>query len=215
MTDLPDWTPLDWTAPDALEGRYARLERLSVDLHVEALYAANPIDVAHWEYLPYGPFPEPGVYRLWAEGAAVSPDPLYYAVCGAAGWSGLASYMRVDRTNGVIEIGNIAFSPGLQRTPASTEVVHLMLDHAFTAGFRRVEWKCNSENAPSRRAAERLGFTYEGTFHQHMIVKGQNRDTAWFAIIDSDWPAIRAKHVVWLDPSNFDATGKQLKPLRL
>ncbi|WP_299820765.1 GNAT family protein [uncultured Jannaschia sp.] len=214
MTELSDWTPLEWSAPDVLEGRHTRLERLSVDLHADALHAANPTGAAHWVYMPYGPFPEPDLYRLWAEGAALSPDPVYYAVRGAAGWTGVASFMRIDPANGVIEIGNIAFSPGLQRTSASTEAVHLMIGHAIAAGFRRVEWKCDAGNAPSRRAAERLGFTYEGTFRQHMVVKGRNRDTAWFAIVDGDWPAIRAAHLAWLDPENFDAAGRQRAPLR-
>ena len=215
MGDLSDWTPIDWTAPDALEGRHARLERLSVDRHVAALHAANPVDPAHWAYMPYGPFPDLDTYRLWAEASAMGSDPVYYAVQGAVGWSGVASFMRIDGANGVIEIGNIAFSPGLQRRPAATEAIHLMLDHAFLSGFRRVEWKCNAQNAPSRRAAERLGFGYEGTFRQHMVVKGMNRDTAWFAMLDGEWPAIRSAHRAWLDPANFDGTGAQRAPLRV
>ncbi|CUH39162.1 Acetyltransferase (GNAT) family protein [Jannaschia seosinensis] len=208
----PERFPLHWSPPDALEGRFARLERLD-PAHVEALHAANPTDESHWRYLPYGPFPDPQVYRLWAEGAAATDDPAFYAVRGAQGWSGVVALMRADREHGVIEIGNIAFSPGLQRRPAATEAIHLLLDHCFASGFRRVEWKCNAGNAASRQAAERLGFTYEGTFRQHMIVKGRNRDTAWFAIVDDDWPRLREAHQAWLAPDNFDAEGRQIRRL--
>lgn len=213
MTDLPDWQPLVWDAPSTLDGRYARLARLSVSAHAEALHAANPPDAAHWNYMPYGPFPDADVYRLWAEGAAASDDPVFYAIHGPGGWSGVASLMRIDRANGVIEIGNIALSPGLQRTPAATEAIHLMIDHVFAAGFRRVEWKCNAQNAPSRRAALRYGFAFEGVFRQHMVVKGRNRDTAWFAIVDGDWPRLRRAHHAWLAPDNFDVQGMQKQTL--
>ncbi|CTQ48239.1 GNAT family N-acetyltransferase [Jannaschia donghaensis] len=213
MTDLADWRPLIWTPPASMAGRYARLDRLSVDAHAQALHAANPPEASHWAYMPYGPFPDPQVYRLWAEGAAASDDPVFYAIKGPSGWAGVASMMRIDRANGVIEIGNIALSPGLQRTPAATEAIHLMIDCAFAAGFRRVEWKCNAENAPSRRAAGRYGFTFEGVFRQHMVAKGVNRDTAWFAILDGDWPRLRAAHLAWLAPSNFDAQGGQRQSL--
>lgn len=213
MSDLSDWTPLTWEPPAVLEGTHTRLERLNVGAHAAALHAANPPDAAHWAYMPYGPFADAAVYRFWAEGAAVSDDPVYYAIRGPGGWSGVASLMRIDRSDGVIEIGNIALSPGLQRTAAATEALHLMMDHAFAAGFRRVEWKCNALNAPSRRSAERLGFTFEGTFRQHMVVKGANRDTAWFAIVDGDWPPLRAAQRTWLDPANFDADGTQRRSL--
>lgn len=121
--------------------------------------------------------------------------------------------MRIDRESGVVEIGNIAFSPGLQRTPAATEAIHLLLEHAFASGFRRVEWKCNAENGPSRRAAARYGFAFEGTFRQHMVVKGRNRDTAWFALLDGEWPDLRTAHRAWLDPANFDDAGAQRRTL--
>lgn len=212
MTDLAGWAPLDWTPPPRLSGRYALLERLG-PAHIDALHAANPKDAAHWAYMPYGPFPDAAVYRLWADGAAASDDPAFYAVKGAAGWSGVASLMRIDRESGVVEIGNIAFSPGLQRTPAATEAIHLLLEHAFASGFRRVEWKCNAENGPSRRAAARYGFAFEGTFRQHMVVKGRNRDTAWFALLDGEWPDLRAAHRTWLDPANFDDAGTQRRTL--
>lgn len=210
--DLAHWRPLDWDPPPALEGAHARLERLD-PAHVEALHAANPVDPDHWRYLSYGPFPDEAVYRLWAEGAAESADPAYYAVRGASGWSGVAALMRIDRTHGVVEIGSIAFSPPLQRTRAATEAIHLLLRHCFEAGFRRVEWKCDARHAVSRRAAERFGFRYEGTFCQHMVVRGANRDTAWFAMLDGDWPRIRAAHEAWLADANFDGEGRQRKAL--
>lgn len=212
MNELLDWAALDWRAPTRLSGQYAVLERLQAS-HIGALHAANPVEPAHWAYMPYGPFAGPADYQLWAEGAAASEDPAFYAVKGAAGWSGVASLMRIDRANGVIEIGNIAFSPGLQRTPAATEAIHLLLDHAFASGFRRVEWKCNAENAPSRRAAARFGFEFEGVFRQHMVVKGRNRDTAWFAMLDGDWSRLRAAQRAWLAPANFDAAGAQRQAL--
>ncbi|MEL7183862.1 MAG: GNAT family protein, partial [Pseudomonadota bacterium] len=136
-------------------------------------------------------------------------DPFYYAIGDGTGWRGVAAYLRMDRANGVVEIGCIVLSPALQRTRAATEALHLMIAAAFDGGVRRVEWKCNAENAASRRAALRLGFTYEGTFRQHMVVKGRNRDTAWFALLDRDWPLIAAKHQAWLAPGNFDAQGRQ------
>lgn len=193
-------------------GARTRLERLTPD-HAAALHAANPRDAEHWAYMAYGPFDDLQTYRDWIETVAAGDDPAFYAIDGPEGWAGVASFMRVDRANGVIEIGNIALSPSLQRTPEATEALHLMIDHCFAAGFRRVEWKCNAGNAPSRRAALRLGFTYEGTFRQHMIVRVQNRDTAWFAIIDADWPRLRAAHRSWLAPANFGAAGRQKRPL--
>lgn len=199
--------------PVSMEGRFARLERLSLDAHAEALHAANDVDTGMWRFLPYGPFLSLGSYRGWVAAAAVSEDPVFYAIRGPQGWSGVASYLRLDGDNGVIEIGHIAFSAGLQRTPAATEAIHLMIDHAFACGARRVEWKCNAANAASRRAAERYGFGYEGTFRQHMVVKGANRDTAWFSILDGDWPGLRAAHRAWLSPETFDGAGQQRRSL--
>ncbi|WP_179378841.1 GNAT family N-acetyltransferase [Jannaschia marina] len=203
MTDLGQWRPLDWSPPAALDGRHTRLERLSPEAHGAALHRANPADAAHWAYMPYGPFMSEAAYLDWAAQAAASDDPAFYAIAADGDWRGVASFMRIDRTHGVIEIGNIALSPALQRTVAATEALHLMIDHAFAAGFRRLEWKCNAGNTPSRRAALRLGFTFEGIFRQHMVVKGGNRDTAWFSILDGEWPRLRAAHRAWLDPANF------------
>ena len=210
--DLARWRPLDWDPPASLEGAHARLERLD-EAHVEALHAANPSDAAHWDFLPYGPFPDPAVYRLWAAGAAEGVDPAFYAVRGGAGWSGVAAFLRIERDHGRVEIGHVAFSPALQRTRAATEAIHLMIDHAFAQGFRRVEWKCDAGNASSLRAAERFGFVPEGTHRQHMVVKGRNRDTAWFAILDADWPRLRTAHRSWLEDANFDGGGRQVAAL--
>lgn len=211
--DLLHWTRLAFDVPDVMAGRWARVERLSLDAHAQELHRANEVDAAMWRYLPYGPFLSFGAYRGWVAGSAVSEDPVFYAIADDAGWGGVASYLRLNRDDGVIEIGHIALASRLQRTAASTEAIHLMIDHAFESGFRRVEWKCNAANKASRRAAERYGFTYEGTFRQHMVVKGANRDTAWFAIIDKDWPAIRAAHRAWLSAENFDSDGAQRMPL--
>lgn len=211
--DLTRWHPPVFELPEVLEGAHARLEPLSFDTHAEALHQANLADAAMWRFLPYGPFPSFAAYRGWAVGASVSEDPAFVAIRGAAGWTGVAAFMRIDEANGVIEIGNIAYSSALQRTVAATEALHLMIDHCFSSGFRRLEWKCNAANAPSRRAAERLGFTYEGTFRQHMIVKGANRDTAWFSMLDHEWERIYPAHRAWLAPDNFDAEGRQKQSL--
>jgi len=156
-------------------------------------------------------------YAAWVAHAVTLDDPLYHAIVDLPSGRavGVASYLRIDPDAGSIEVGGLAFSPLLQRTRGATEAMYLMARHAFdTLGYRRYEWKCNALNAPSRRAARRLGFTFEGIFRQHMIVKGRSRDTAWFAMIDRDWPAIRTAFEAWLDPANFDAEGRQLTPLR-
>ncbi|MEM7710595.1 MAG: GNAT family protein [Pseudomonadota bacterium] len=214
MTDPLDWTPpTDYVPPARMDGRGTVLERFDAARHGPDLYAANGAGPDMWRYLSYGPFAHAAAYMAWAEGAAASADPAFYAIRGAGGWAGLASLMRIDRANGVIEIGHVAFSPALQRTRAATAALHLMIAQAFAGGFRRVEWKCDAGNAPSRQAAARLGFAYEGTFRQHMVVKGRNRDTAWFAMLDGDWPGVLAAHLAWLDPANFDADGRQRRAL--
>ncbi|MEM7643048.1 MAG: GNAT family protein [Pseudomonadota bacterium] len=210
---LAQWRELDYAPPARMAGHGAVLERLDPARHAGDLFAANGADPEMWRYMHCGPFADFDTYRAWADGAAASADPAFYGIRGDGPWIGVASLMRIDRGNGVIEIGNIAFSGALKRTRNATAALHLMIAQAFEAGFRRVEWKCNAENAASRRAALRLGFGYEGTFRQHMVVKGRNRDTAWFAIVDGDWPAIRAAHLAWLDPGNFDGDGQQRKPL--
>ena len=209
-----------WTAPphpdwQAAEGRFVRVERLDPARHADALFAANRVDDRIWDYLPYGPFEDIGTYRDWAAAMAGKADPRFYALTdlatGRAG--GVASYLRIDPAMGSIEVGHINLSPALQRTAAATEAIYLMMRWAFDAGYRRFEWKCDALNLPSRRAAGRLGFSYEGTFRQAAIVKGRNRDTAWYAIIDKDWPALQAAFETWLSPSNFDAGGCQVRRL--
>ena len=170
-----------------------------------------------WDYLGYGPFPDAAAYAEWQRDNALGEDPAFYAILDPGrpqeGALGLASFLRIDRNHGVIEIGHILMSPRLQRTRTASAAIMAMIGWAFAAGYRRVEWKCDDLNAPSRRAASRYGFTYEGTFRNHMIYKGRNRDTAWFAITAEDWPAIKARYDAWLAPENFDAEGRQKKPL--
>jgi RimJ/RimL family protein N-acetyltransferase len=159
----------------------------------------------------YGPFATPSVYRAWVVAQAGREDPRFYAIIdrasGKAG--GVASYMRIDPANGCIEVGGIKLTPLVSRKPAMTEAMYLMMKNAFDLGYRRYEWKCDSLNAPSRAAARRYGFSYEGIFRQAIVYKGRNRDTAWFSITDREWPAIRAAHERWLAPENFDAEGRQ------
>jgi RimJ/RimL family protein N-acetyltransferase len=215
---LPGWTPRAFPPRAPLQGRLSRLEPLDVAKHAAALFEAHALDRdgRNWTYLPYGPFESLADYTRWAGWAAAQQDPQFFAIVdGATGRPvGTASYLRIQPEMGVIEIGHLAFSPLLQRRPAATEALYLMLRRAFAElGYRRVEWKCDALNAPSRRAAERLGFTYEGTFRQSYVVKGRNRDTAWFAILDAEWPALARAFERWLDPANFDAAGAQRRRL--
>ncbi|MBU2960908.1 GNAT family N-acetyltransferase [Citreicella sp. C3M06] len=200
----------------ALPGAFVRLEPLTPD-HAPALFEAfaEDRDGRGWTYLPRGPFKDHADAAAWAAQASASEDPLYFAICAPDGTPlGFCSYLRIDPANGAIEVGFIHMSPRLQRTPAATEAMFLMMANAFdTLGYRRYEWKCDALNTPSRRAAQRLGFSYEGTFRQAVIVKGRNRDTAWFSVIDSEWPALKARFEHWLDPANFDADGYQITAL--
>ena len=210
---VPDWTPP--RRPDAavLTGRFVQLERLRAE-HAADLHRAYAKSDAIWDYLPYGPF-DAGGQAAWVAAMVSKTDPWFYALrdlrSGVAG--GVASFMRIDPAAGSIEVGGINLSPALQRTAAATEAMVLMMDWAFAAGYRRYEWKCNALNLPSRRAAERLGLSFEGVFRQATVVKGRNRDTAWFAAIDSDWPALRVAFDRWLAPDNFDASGAQIRSL--
>jgi RimJ/RimL family protein N-acetyltransferase len=215
---LPGWTPRPVPPRTPMEGRFARLEPLDPARHADALFAANAEDRdgRNWTYLGVGPFAGPEAYRQWAELAARSADPLFHAIVDRAGGQavGVATFMRIDPPNGVIEVGNINYSPLLQRRPAATEAMYLMMRRAFDElGYRRYEWKCDSLNAPSRAAAERLGFTYEGLFRQAVVYKGRSRDTAWYSIVDKEWPALRSRFERWLDPGNFDAAGRQKRRL--
>ena len=198
-----------------MEGAYVRLEPVDAAAHGESLHRqshARPEEAALWTYLPYGPFADRGAFESWLAERVRSDDPLFFAVVerasGAA--SGMASYLNIVPANGCIEIGHIWFAPPLQKTRAATEAIFLMMRYVFDdLGYRRLEWKCDALNEPSRRAARRFGFTYEGTFRQHMVVKGRNRDTAWFSLLDREWPATRAAFERWLAPDNFDAAGRQ------
>lgn len=212
-----DWRPAK--APERVvhQGRYARLDPIDPERHGQDLYALAKGEDRLWTYMGYGPFADLAQFRAWLAECAATSDPLFFAVIDEAGGraSGMVSYLRITPGQGGIEIGNIWFAPVLQRTRQATEAIFLMARQVFEGwGYRRLEWKCNALNAPSRRAADRFGFAYEGTFLQHMIVKGRNRDTAWFAMLDGQWPAIRAGFERWLEPANFDADGQQRRSLR-
>jgi RimJ/RimL family protein N-acetyltransferase len=211
---VPDWRPPPAPPRAPFEGRYVRLEPLAAS-HAGELFAAYAGADAVWEYLGYGPFASEADYADWIAAAASGSDPLFFALrdLGTGQAAGVASYLRIQPQAGSIELGHIALSPALQRSRAATEAWFLMMDWAFSAGYRRFEWKCNALNLASRRAAERLGLSYEGIFRQALIVKGRNRDTAWFAAIDGEWPALRAAFLRWLAPANFDTSGRQRERL--
>jgi RimJ/RimL family protein N-acetyltransferase len=204
-----DWRPPHLPPREVFSGRYCRLEPLEPH-HARDLWDANALDREHrnWTYLPHGPYARFDDYRAWLESARSSFDPLFFAVVTTAA-VGVASYLRIAPEAGSIEVGHINFSPALQRTRAATEAMYLMMKRAFELGYRRYEWKCDALNAASRRAAERLGFKYEGTFRQATVYKRRNRDSAWYSVIDSEWPARRAAFERWLDPANFDERGQQ------
>ncbi len=212
---LPDWSARARPPHNAaIDGRYCRLEPLDAQRHAAELYAAysQAADGRDWTYMSVGPFADAASYRTYAEQAAASSDPLHYAVIERKTGNavGTLALMRIDPANGVIEVGFVAFSPLLKRTPVSTEAQYLLMKHAFDAlGYRRYEWKCDSLNGPSRQAAARLGFQFEGIFRQAIVYKGRSRDTAWFSIIDSEWPGLRAAFEKWLTPENFDEQGQQ------
>jgi RimJ/RimL family protein N-acetyltransferase len=195
-----------------IDGAYVRLEPLDPARHVADLHAVSKDDDTLWNYLSYGPFADEGAVRAWLDGCAASPDPLFFAIVDKATGKavGMLTFMRIDAKSGVIETGNIWFAPVLKKTRQATEAIFLQMREVFDRwGYRRLEWKCNALNAPSRAAALRLGFSYEGLFRNHMVIRGRNRDTTWFAMIDREWPEIRAAFERWLAPSNFDAAGRQ------
>jgi RimJ/RimL family protein N-acetyltransferase len=218
--DLHGFTP-PAGFPDAspITGVRVRLEPLDPARHGDDLYAAaegEGADPRLWDYLPYGPFSgDREGFRHHLEAQASSTDPRFYAVVDVTDPAhpragGVVSFLRIEPTHGVIEIGHIWFGGPLQRTPQATEAIYLLARHAFDVlGYRRLEWKCNARNARSRAAATRFGFTHEGVFRQHMVVKGRSRDSAWLSIIDPEWPAIAAAFTAWLAPENFDADGRQ------
>ena len=201
-----------------LEGRHVKLVPLDAPAHATDLWdaACAPEHDHLWRYLFDGPYRERAVFEAALAEKAASEDPLFFAILDRVGGRavGYASYMRIEPRHRVIEVGNILYTPRLQRTTGATEAMYLMARHAFEdLGYRRYEWKCDARNEPSRGAALRLGFSFEGIFRQHMIVKGRNRDSAWYSMLDSEWPARKAEFERWLDPSNF-AGGKQKTPLR-
>ena len=200
-----------------LSGQYCYLEALDADKHATDLYEAFSLDTAGrlWTYMPQGPFKSESEYRTWVEGAHHKADPFFYAIIDNKSNKavGVASYLRIDPNSSSIEVGWITFSPIIQQKPIATEAMYLMMKYVFDLGYRRYEWKCNALNAPSISAAMRLGMSFEGLFRQATMVKGRNRDTAWFAILDRDWPKARAAFETWLSPENFDAEGLQKQSL--
>jgi RimJ/RimL family protein N-acetyltransferase len=215
---LPDWKIPAWPPREQAAGRFCRLEPLDMSRHAAALYAELAVEVEGrtWTYLPYGPFKGFDEFRDWLGSYCLGKDPRFYAILEQSAESplGLAAYLRINPAEGVIEVGHLIFSPRLRRTPVATEAMYLMMQRAFEMGYRRYEWKCDSLNAKSRAAAERLGFQFEGIFRQDRVYKERSRDTAWFSIIDSEWPLLKERFERWLAPENFDANGRQRKALR-
>lgn len=214
---VPGWTPRPRPDPDALNGRYVRLERLATH-HIDDLTATicAPGTEARWTYMPTGPFAGADAYGAYAESLIHNPATVPLAIVEASSGTavGQATYLRIDESVGSIEVGSIMYSPQLAGTRGATEAMYLMMGHAFDdLGYRRYEWKCDALNAPSRAAALRLGFCFEGVFRQATMYKGRNRDTAWFAIADTDWPRLQAGFEAWLAPENFDEDGGQLRRL--
>ena len=216
---LANWTPPAWPSRDTMLGHYCRLESLDAAVHGDALYQAisSQPDDASWTYMPYGPFKSREDYQLWLNKVCGQSDPQFYAIVDRATERplGVVAYLRITPASGSIEVGHIHYSPALRRSRLATEAMLLMMQHAFQLGYRRYEWKCDTLNGPSRAAALRYGFTFEGIFRQATVVKGRNRDTAWHSIIDRDWPAIEAAYQRWLEPSNFDEQGRQKAKLNI
>ncbi len=217
--DLSKWKGVERPERIVLEGRYVRLEPLDASRHGRDLLASaqQPGADDRFRYLFEDTPADMAAFAAWLDKAETSPDPLFFAVIdkrtGRA--EGRQALMRIDAANGVIEIGSILWGPAIARSRITTEALYLFAKLAFdTLGYRRFEWKCNSLNEPSKNAAQRFGFTFEGVFRQHMVAKGENRDTAWFAMIDSDWPRLKAGYEAWLDPDNFDDAGQQKSKLR-
>lgn len=214
---IPDWTTPDRPAHVTLVGRSCRVEPLSVADHAAALFAAFTVagGDAGWTYLPYGPFGTRTEFEDWINRTCLTDDPLFFAIVDAesGGAVGLASYLNIRPLHGTIEVGHVHFSRAMRRSRIASEAMYLMMRYAFEAGYRRYEWKCDRLNAPSHRAARRFGFSYEGIFRQHMVVRGRSRDSAWFACIDSEWPALKTAYEIWLDDANFDRDGRQRQSL--
>lgn len=209
------WVAPPKPGPARMAGHHVTLERLDADAHAADLFEAFASDPSLWDYMYSGPFTSASGFHRWIRDSAADAAMVYYAIRDLASGTctGMAAYLRIAPDAGSIEVGSICFGTALQRTKAATEAMYLMMKWAFDAGYRRYEWKCNALNMPSRRAAQRLGFSYEGVFRQAVVVKGRNRDTAWFAIIDKEWPALREAYAAWLAASNFTDAGKQRESL--
>jgi RimJ/RimL family protein N-acetyltransferase len=205
---IGDWTPPVRPPAEPMIGRYCRLERLDADRDGQSLFDAYALDSEdrNWTYLPQGPFENYAEFHIWLSGMAKLDDPFFFTIIDTESQTsvGIASYLRITPPAGSIEVGHIHYSPLLQRTPAATEAMYLMMKRAFALGYRRYEWKCDALNAPSRMAAQRLGLSYEGVFRQATVYKQRNRDTAWYATIDREWPDLKQAFEQWLDPNNFD-----------
>jgi RimJ/RimL family protein N-acetyltransferase len=214
---VPGWTPRPRPPRAVMQGRCCRVVPLDPGRHAADLHEANSLDREGrmWTYLFSGPFAAFDEYQTWLEAKHPSEDPLFFVFVDAASGRavGLGSYLRIDPANGTLEVGHLQFSPLMQRTAVATEAMYLMMRSAFDLGYRRYEWKCDALNAGSRRAAERLGFRFEGIFRQAIVYKGRSRDTAWYSVTDKEWPALDAAFRAWLDPANFDPAGRQRRSL--
>lgn len=218
MRDLSQWSPRKRPERKILDGRYVRLEPLNIARHGDELFEVSSVSDADERFKWLFEYP-PKIradMQPWLEKAEASDDPLFFAVIDkdSGKVAGRQALMRVEPLHGVIEIGSIYWGPPISRKPAATEAQFLFMQYVFDElGYRRYEWKCHNENGPSKRAAERFGFRFEGVFRHHMVVKGQNRDTAWFSIIDSEWPDLKQNYQAWLAPENFDENGQQIRRL--
>ncbi|TIN48581.1 MAG: GNAT family N-acetyltransferase [Mesorhizobium sp.] len=212
--NLKNWQPRPRPERKVLEGRTVRLEPLTSEKHGDGLFEASSVPDADGRFAWLPDYP-PQTLQPWLDKAEASEDPLFFTVIDKASGkvAGRQTLMRIDPAYGVIEIGNIYWGPLISRKPAATEAQFLFMKYIFELGYRRYEWKCNNRNEPSKRAAERFGFKFEGIFRQHLVVKGENRDTAWYSIIDKEWPALRRAYEAWLDPGNFDGDGRQKRRL--
>lgn len=211
---MPDWRSPPRPGPDVISGRYIRLERLNPTRHAAPVHDLLRHDAWVWDYMSGGPFASAEDLREWMDRQLAGDQVFYAFVDQQSGRAfGYAAFMRIDAANGVLEIGHVMIAPIAQRGRAASEALMAMIGWAFGTGYRRVEWKCNAHNLPSRWAAARYGFCYEGIFRNHMILKGRNRDTAWFAMTDADWTDLAKAYADWLDPANFDAEGNQQRSL--
>ena len=211
---LPDWQTCQTPQAKTLNGQYCRLEKLDIEQHAEQLFEAFSHDKEgkNWTYLAYGPFADLDAFKGWLLSDCLGADPLFFTIIDAKTKQavGMTALMRIQPQHGSVEVGNVHFSPLMQRTPIATEAMFLLMSYVFDElGYRRYEWKCDSLNLPSRRAAERFGFRYEGTFRQAVVYNGRSRDTAWFSMLDGEWPDNKERLQTWLSPENFDEQGIQ------